>query len=310
MAVIATAVRLRREAREILDEVGTVVGPDGWRESLSEAEALVTPVNEPVGAALLDLAPRLRIVANAGVGYDNLDLAAARERGIVLTNTPGVLTEASADIALLLTLAIVRGLPAAERSLRAGGFTGWGFGDYLQGDIAGATVGIFGMGRIGQAYARRIRACGGVIRYHSRGRVDELVERQLDAEWVDWETLLATSDILSIHAAYSSALRHRFDTTAFRAMKPGSYLVNTSRGAIIDEAALVTALRDGPLAGAGLDVYEHEPSVHPGLLELENVVLLPHIGSATPKTRTAMAVMACRNVAAVLRGEGPLSPIG
>ncbi|MDR0787324.1 MAG: D-glycerate dehydrogenase [Gemmatimonadota bacterium] len=309
MKQIVTAVELPEEASELLEGVGSVVGPAGWREALGEAEALITPVNVRVGASLLEEAPRLRIVANAGVGYDNLDIPAARERGIILTNTPGVLTEATADIALLLTLAVVRGLPAAERSLRRGEFSGWGFGDYLQGDIQGARVGILGMGRIGQAYARRVRASGAIIQYHSRGPINPAVEQALEATRVDRDTLFRTSDILSIHAAYSPSLHHHLDTATFRLMQRGSYLVNTARGAFIDEQALVTALHDGHLAGAGLDVYEHEPKVHPGLQDLENVVLLPHIGSATPKTRTAMARMACENAAAVLRGEPPLTPI-
>lgn len=309
MTRIATAVVLPPEAIALLETVGELAGPDEWREALPTVEALVTPVSIPVGPALLDQAPRLRIVANAGVGYDNFDLAACREHGVILTNTPGVLTEATADIALGLMLSVVRGLPRAERSLRAGEFRGWGFWDHVNGDIAGARVGIFGMGRIGQAFARRAHACGAVIQYHNRSRLPEAIERPLDATWVDWDTLITTSDILSLHAAYTPELRHRIDAEALGRMKRGSFLVNTARGALVDEAALVVALRDGPLAGAGLDVYEREPAIHPGLLELENAVLLPHIGSATPATRTAMALMASRNIVSVLTGQGPLTPV-
>ncbi len=309
MTRIATAVVLPPEALALLETMGEVAGPDSWRDALATVEALVTPVSVPVGPALLDRAPRLKVVANAGVGYDNFDIAACRERGITLTNTPGVLSEATADIALGLMLSVVRGLPRAERSLRAGEFRGWGFWDYVRGDVAGAKVGIFGMGRIGQAFARRAHACGAVIQYHNRSRLPEEIERAVDATWVDWDTLLTTSDILSLHAAYTPELRHRLDAAALGRMKRGSFLVNTARGALVDEAALVTALRDGPLAGAGLDVYEREPAIHPGLLELENAVLLPHIGSATPATRTAMALLACRNVVSVLSGEGPLTAV-
>ncbi len=309
MPIVATAVPLPTEALAVLEEIATVTGPGQWREALSEADGLVSPVSERIDATLLAAAPRLKIVANAGVGFDNVDLSACRNRGIVVTNTPGVLTDATADLAIALMLATVRGLSRAEASLRAGEFRGWGFWDHVHGDVTNATVGIFGMGRIGQAFARRARVFGTTLLYHNRTPLAPGTEHELGATWVDWPTLLANSDILSVHAAYTPELRHVIDADALARMKKGSFLINTARGALIDEAALVDALRDGPLAGAGLDVYEREPIVHPGLLDLTNVVLLPHIGSATPATRTAMALLACRNVAAVLAGNKPISPV-
>jgi lactate dehydrogenase-like 2-hydroxyacid dehydrogenase len=309
MFTVVSAIALPPESLALLDGIAVVAGPDDWRDSLHLANALVMPVSERVDSTLLQRAPRLRIVANAGVGYDNVDLAACQQRGIVVTNTPGVLTAATADLAMALMLATVRGLPRAEASLRAGEFRGWGFWDYVHGDVTNATIGILGMGRIGQAFARRAVAFDARIQYHNRTRLPEELELEIGARWVDWAELLETSDILSLHAAFSPALRHVLDAAALRQMKHGSFIVNTARGALIDEGALVEALRNGPLAGAGLDVYEREPAIHPGLLDLPNVVLLPHIGSATPATRTAMALLACRNVAAVLTGQPPLTAV-
>lgn len=310
MSRIVTTLRLPEPALEILREAGPVTGPEDWEAGLETAEALLSILTLRVDAALLDRAPRLRVVANVAVGYDNVDLAACRERGIVVTNTPDVVTEATADLAMALLLAVVRGLRPAEASLRAGEFREWRFWDYLAGDVSGARLGILGMGRIGQEVARRAAAFGMRIRYHSRTPLPAEQERALEAEWVDWETLLTTSDVLSLHAPLSPATRHLLDGAALRRMKRGSYLVNTARGPLVDEAALVEVLREGHLAGAGLDVYEHEPRVEPGLLDLPNVVLLPHVGSATPKTRLAMATLAARNARAVLLGEAPPTPVG
>jgi glyoxylate reductase len=308
---IVTTLHLPPAATELLlrSGGGILAGPEGWTEQLSEAVALITLLSVRIDADLLDRAPRLRVVANAAVGYDNIDVAACRSRGIVVTNTPDVLTDATADIAMALVLSTVRRLPQAEASLRRGEFHGWGFWDYLGGDIAGSTLGIFGMGRIGQAVAARARPFGLRLIYNSRTRLPEERERQMALEWVDWETLLTASDILTLHAPGTAQTRHLLDASAIRRMKRGSYIINTARGALIDEAALVEALTDGHLAGAGLDVYEHEPSLHPGLLTLGNVTLLPHIGSATPNTRGSMALLAARNVEAVLGGRPPLTPV-
>ncbi len=309
MTTIATTIELPAEGKELLATLGELHGPDGWEAVLPTADALVCTVAVKVGKPLLEAAPRLRVVANAGVGYDNIDVAACRKRGIIVTNTPDVLTDATADIAMALILCAVRGLSFQEARLRSGNFGGWTFWDHLSGDISGARLGIFGMGRIGQAVARRALPFGMSVVYHNRRRIPEELERELGTTWVSWDTLLEESDIISIHAPYTAETHHAFDADALRRMKPGSYLVNTARGALVDEAALVEALRDGPLAGAGLDVYEREPIVHPGLLELANVTLLPHVGSATRATRKAMAMLAVRNAAAVLRGEPALTPV-
>jgi glyoxylate reductase len=306
---IVTTLQLPAPLRGELEALGTVTGPEHWEDELGDAEALLSLLSVRVDRSLLERAPNLRVIANAAVGYDNLDVGACRERGIVVTNTPNVLTDATADIALALILSAVRRLPQAEASLRAGQFRQWEFWGYLGGDIQGSTLGIFGMGRIGQAVARRARQFGMRLIYNSRTRIAPELEVELGLTWVDWETLLETSDILTLHAPGTQQTQHLIDATSLRRMKRGSYLINTARGSLVDEAALVQALSDGHLAGAGLDVYEQEPEVHPGLLTLPNVTLLPHIGSATPNTRRAMASLAIRNIEAVLSGRPPLTPV-
>lgn len=309
MARIVTTFPLPDAALELLRPIGPVAGPEGWRDAMADAEALLCLLTDRIDAGVLDGAPRLRIVANAVVGYEHVDREACRARGITVTNTPDVLTDATADLTFALILSSVRGLPAAERSLRAGDFHGWGFWDYLGGDLRGRTLGIYGMGRIGQAVARRAAPFGMHVIYHSRARLTPDHEVELGVEWVDFDGLIARSDVLSLHAPLTPETRHAIDADALRRMRPGAFLVNTARGALVDEAALVDALRDGRLAGAGLDVYEREPQIHPGLLDLPNVTLLPHIGSATRETRTRMAMLAARNVHAVLTGGPPLTPV-
>jgi len=302
-SVALTTFPLPPRAVDLLRGVAELRGPEGWRDHLADGEALLCLLTDRVDAALLDAAPRLRVVACATAGYEHVDLAACRARGIAVTNAPGVLTEATADLTWALLLATVRRLPHAERDLRAGNFHGWGFWDYLGGDLHGATLGIYGMGRIGQAVARRARPFGMRILYHSRTRLAPELEAELGATWTERGGLLAESDVLTLHAPLTPETRGFLDADAFARMRRGAYLVNTARGALVDEAALVEALRSGHLAGAGLDVYQHEPAIHPGLLELDNVVLLPHIGSATLETRTRMATLAARNAAAVLAGQ-------
>lgn len=300
---------LPERAAALLRETAELRGPAEWREHLPRAEALLPLLTERVDTALLAAAPRLRVVACATAGFEHVDVAACRARGVVVTHTPDVLTGATADLTWALLLATVRRLPQAERSLRAGEFAGWGFGDYLGGDLEGATLGIFGMGRIGQAVARRAAGFGMSVVYHSRTPLPPGAEAPLRARFVSRDALLAESDVLSLHAPLTPQTRHWVDAAALRRMRHGSYLVNTARGPLVDEAALADALASGHLAGAGLDVYEQEPRVHPRLLELPNVVLLPHIGSATERTRLAMATLAVRNARAVLSGEPPVTPV-
>jgi len=284
---------------DLLSAFVVVVGrADAWeveaRRHLPDADALVPTPRERVTAELLALAPRLKVVANCAVGTDNVDLEACRQRGIVVTNTPGVLTEATADLTWLLVLAVVRRFREGDALIRSGTWDGWKPMELTGASLEGKTLGVFGPGRIGTAVARRAVSFGMRVVTCDAADGPEAFER-----------LLAESDVLTIHAPLTPATRGRFGEDELARMKPGAILVNTARGPIVDEAALASALASGRLGGAGLDVYEKEPAVHPGLLPLPNVVLLPHLGSATRETRLAMARTACAEAARVLRGEEP-----
>ncbi|GGL38268.1 D-glycerate dehydrogenase [Phycicoccus endophyticus] len=279
-------------------------------ELVAGAHALVVTLGQRVDAALLDAAgPGLRVVANVAVGYDNVDLDACRERGVTVTNTPGVLTDATADIAFALVLMVTRRLAEAEREVRSGEAPPWGTFHLLGTSVQGKTIGILGPGSIGLATAHRARAFGMRVLLSGRSEPDPAAVRRLEARVVPFEELLAEADVLSVHTPLTPATRHLLDAAALARMKPSAVLVNTARGPVVDEAALAAALEAGTLAGAGLDVFEDEPRVHPGLLERDDVVLLPHIGSATIETRTAMADLAADNVLAVLAGRAPLTPV-
>jgi len=249
--------------------------------------------------------PPLRLVANMAVGFDNIDVATATQLGIGVTNTPGVLTEATADLTWALLLAVARRIPEADRFVRAGRYTGWRPLLLLGAELTGKTLGILGMGRIGQAVARRARGFAMSVQYHGPRRLAPEREAELGARFVTLAELLAQSDYLSLHAPYTAETHHIIDATALARMKRGAYLINTARGALVDERALVAALQRGHLAGAALDVFEHEPAIAPELLAMEQVVLAPHIGSATAETRTRMAMMAVDNILAAIRGERP-----
>ena len=276
---------------------------------LATADAAVTLLTDRVDTAFLDAAPRLRIVANVAVGYNNIDVEACRERGVVVTNTPEVLTDATADLAMALILMTTRRLGEGERLIRSGSPWQWGMFMMLGTGVQQRRLGIIGMGGIGTALARRAQAFGMTIAYHNRSPISAEVAGELDAERLDLDELLATSDIVSLNCPYSEATHHLIDGRALRMMRDDAVLINTARGPVVDEAALVNALREGFIGAAGLDVYENEPEVHPGLLTLDNVVLLPHLGSATVETRTAMAQLAARNVVEVLAGRAPLSAV-
>lgn len=276
---------------------------------LATADAAVTLLTDRVDTAFLDAAPRLRIVANVAVGYNNIDVEACRERGVVVTNTPGVLTDATADLAMALILMTTRRLGEGERLIRSGSAWQWGMFMMLGTGVQQRQLGIIGMGGIGTALARRARAFGMTIAYHNRSPISPEVAGELDAERLDLDELLATSDIVSLNCPYSEATHHLIDGRALRVMRDDAVLINTARGPVVDEAALVNALREGFIGAAGLDVYENEPEVHPGLLTLDNVVLLPHLGSATVETRTAMAQLAARNVVELLAGRPPLTAV-
>ncbi|ALG30426.1 glyoxylate reductase [Glutamicibacter halophytocola] len=274
------------------------------------ADALVTLLTERVDAELLEAAgPQLKVVSNVAVGYDNIVVADCTARGVRATNTPGVLTEATADIALGLILMATRRLGEGERLIRSGTPWKWGMFFLLGSSLQGKTLGVVGMGGIGQATARRAKAFGMEVVYQSRSEIDPAIAAELGARRVELDELLAISDVVSLHCPYGPNTHHLIGAEQLAAMKPEAYLVNTARGPIVDEAALAQALREGVIAGAGLDVFEKEPAVHPELLELENVALVPHLGSSTVETRTAMAVLASENTLAVLRGEDPVTPV-
>ena len=276
---------------------------------LADADAAVTLLAHRVDAEFLRAAPKLRVVANVAVGYDNVDVAACAERDVVVTNTPGVLTDATADLAMALVLATTRRLGEGERLVRSGRPWKWNMFLLLGTALQGRRLGVVGMGAIGTALATRAHAFGMEIVYHNRRRVDAGVEARLGARRVELDELLTTSDVVSLHCPATPETHHLIDADALSSMRPTAHLVNTARGTVVDEAALVDALAAGRLAGAGLDVYEHEPTVHPGLLDRDDVVLLPHLGSATVEARTAMATTAARNVADVLAGRAPSNPV-
>lgn len=278
--------------------------------AVAGAEAVVALLHDRVDDAFLMAAgPGLRVVSNVAVGFDNVDLEACRRRGVLVTNTPGVLTDATADLALALILMVTRRLGEGERLVRAGVRWSWSLSFLLGSGIQGKTLGVVGLGQIGTGTARRARALGMKIAYTGRKRAQVEIEVELGASFLALDDLLAEADVVSLHVPLSEETRHLIDARRLRLMRPTAFLVNTTRGPVVDEVALVEALRDGVIAGAGLDVYEHEPEVHPGLLELDNAVLLPHLGSATVETRTAMAMLAASNVVAVLAGEPPLTPV-
>ena len=291
----------------VLDEAP----PD--REKLLDAvrgmDAILATATERIDGETMDAAGEgLKVVANMAVGYDNIDVEAASERSVVVTNTPGVLDETTADVAFMLLLAAARRLGEGERLLRAGRWEWWGPKQLRGRDVWGKALGIVGMGRIGRAVARRGRGFGMEILYHNRTR-DEGAEEELGARYLELEDLLREADFVSIHTPLTPETRHLIGAEQLDMMKPSSVLVNTSRGPVVDEGALADALGEKRIFAAGLDVYEEEPKVHPNLLELENAVLAPHIGSASVETRDKMAVLAAENLTAVLRGEEPKSPV-
>ena len=275
------------------------------------ADAIVSLLTEKVDAELLDAAgPQLKVVSNVAVGYNNIDVPACKERNVLVTNTPGVLTEATADIAMALILMSTRRLAEGERVIRKQDPWQWGMFYMLGSGIQGNQLGIVGMGLIGAAVARRAKAFGMTIAYTKRTPLDAATAKELDAKHMSMDELLATSDVVSLHCPYSPETHHLMNAETIGKMKKSAYLINTARGPVVDEAALVDALRSNAIAGAGLDVFEHEPKVHEGLLGLDNAVLIPHLGSATVETRTAMANTAATNCLAVLAGKTAPNLVG
>ena len=278
-------------------------------EAVRGASGVLSTATEKMDGEVMDAAGvGLKVVANMAVGYDNIDICAATNRGVVVTNTPGVLDETTADVAFMLMLAAARRLGEGERLLRAGEWEWWGPKQLRGIDVWGKKLGVIGLGRIGRAVARRGRGFGMEILYHNRSRKED-AEKELGARYLDLDDLLRESDFVSIHTPLTDATRHLIGERELGLMQDTAILVNTSRGPVVDEAALAEALEGGRIFAAGLDVYEEEPKVHPRLLELEKAVLAPHIGSASIETRDRMATLAAENLRAVLEGEQPKNPV-
>lgn len=306
MAKVVIGARLPGRIDEILAGHTLVFpAPQELTRELADADALLTLLSLPVGETLLAGAPRLRIVANYAVGHDNVDLAAARRHGVIVTNTPDVLTPATADLTLALMLAAARRLGEGGALARSGEWHGWQPEQLLGLDLDGARLGIVGLGRIGRAVAERARSFGMVITYAQSRAAPAEVESQLGARQVSLDELFSDSDIVTLHCPLSPATQHLVNASRLAQMKPRAVLVNTARGAIVDEAALAAALARGHLLGVGLDVFEDEPRIHPGLTASPRAILTPHLGSSTVGARTRMAELAATSIADFLAGRRP-----
>jgi glyoxylate reductase len=312
MSHILVTRRLPNSVLSRLTEVGTVdlfegtaaITPEELRARVAGKDAMVCMLTEQIDRGVIDAGDQLKVVANVAVGFNNIDVGYARARGVAVTNTPDVLTESVADFTWALILALTRRLAEGDRLIRRGDWKGWAFDFMLGTELRGKQLGLIGVGRIGRSVAARAAAFGVRVAYTSRRPIDFPT-----AEAMSFDRLLTTSDIVSLHVPLTDATRHLIDRKALARMRRSAYLVNTARGPVIDEAALAWALGEGLIAGAALDVYEREPIVHPDLLRLENVLLVPHLGSGTTETRTAMADLAVSNVVAVLRGDPPITPV-
>jgi glyoxylate reductase len=303
--------RLRAEHTVDAWEDELPIARDELLKRVAGADSIVSLLTEKIDAELLDAAGKqLRSVSNVAVGYNNIDVPACRERNVLVTNTPGVLTDATADIAMALILMSTRRLAEGERVIRAQQPWQWGMFYMLGSSIQGSQLGIVGMGQIGAAVARRARAFGMTIAYTKRSPLDAETAKELNATHMELDELLATSDVVSLHCPYSPETHHLMNASTIGKMKKSAYLINTARGPVVDEEALATALQQGKIAGAGLDVFEKEPTVHQALIGLDNAVLIPHLGSATVETRTAMANLAVTNALEVLSGKTAPNLVG
>jgi gluconate 2-dehydrogenase len=284
--------------------------PEELARRLAGVSGAMATVMDKFDEPVLDRAPDLRVISNIAVGYNNIDLAACAKRGIRVTNTPGVLDDTTADLTWSLLMAAARRIAEGDQYVRAGDWKiAFGVQYFLGQDIHHATLGIIGMGRIGQAIAKRASGFDMRVIYNNRSRIAEADEKRLDATWVERDQLLREADFVVVMAPYSAATHHLIGAAEIAKMKPGAILVNSARGGVVDDAALVEALKAKRIAGAGLDVFEGEPKLHPGFAELSNVVLTPHIGSASRATRIIMCNTAAANMAAVLEGREPPNPV-
>jgi len=301
--------RARSRAVVDLHEADKPLGRTELIARLKGRQGLICLITDAIDAPLLAACPDLKVVANVAVGFNNIDLAEATKRGVVITNTPDVLTETAADFAWTLLMATARRVVEADRYVREGKFTQWEFMLLLGGDIHGKTLGIIGFGRIGRAMARRARGFDMRVLYQDTVAADPATERELRATRTDTATLLRESDFVTLHTPLLPETQHLINTQSLKTMKKTAYLVNASRGPVVDEAALAQALKEGWIAGAGMDVFEREPEVHPALMGLPNAVLAPHIASASSDTRLKMANLAVDNCLAVLEGKTPPTPV-
>lgn len=302
--------RLRAVGEVHVCEQDRALEPDELRAAVHRADAIVSMLHDRIDESVVRAAgPQLRIVANVAVGYDNVDVAGLANHGVLVTNTPDVLVDATADLTMGLLLMVTRRLAEGERLLRAREPWSFHLSFMLGTGLRNKTLGIVGLGQIGIAVAQRARAFGMDIVYTGRGRASADKEEAIDGRFLPMADLLRHADVVSLHCPLTEQTRHLIDEAALNTMKPGAVLVNTSRGPVVDEQALAHAVRTGTIAGAALDVFENEPVVDPGLLELDNVVLSPHLGSATVETRTAMAELAADNVTRVLLGADPPTPV-
>jgi len=289
----------------ILNEEDRPMSREEIEAKIKEVDAMIAMVYDKIDGSLLDMAPRLKIVANHAVGTDNIDISACTERKVAVTNTPGVLTDATADLAFTLILAAARHVVAADKFMREGRFNAWDPLLFNGTELKGKTLGIIGMGRIGQAVAKRSPGFGMKVVYYDERQLPEDKESALGATLLPLDEVVKNADFLSLHLPYFPEVHHLIDKRRLEMMKPGAYLINTARGPLVDEKSLVEHLRAGKIAGAALDVYEHEPMMAPGLADLENVTLLPHLGSATHEARSAMAAIAAQSVSDVISGKVP-----
>src|SRR5690554_1330795 len=297
--------RLRERTALSMNEEDRPLTRHELLEGVREAEGLLCLLTDRIDEELMASAPELRVIANYAVGYENIDVEAATRRGIAVTNTPDVLTDATADMAFALLLAVGRRVVEGDTLVRTGRWQGWGPMQLLGTEISGAALGLIGLGRIGRAVARRARAFDMKVRYWNRTRLSPEEEAQLGIEYDSLDGVLRSSTFVSLHVAATPETRHLIDASALELLGPDGYLINTARGSVVDEQALVAALRAGTIAGAALDVFENEPALTPGLTECHNVVLAPHLGSATLETRSAMGHLAVDNVLAALAGDVP-----
>jgi gluconate 2-dehydrogenase len=296
---------LRAHCEVIDNQKDVPYAQEALAAALADCEGLMCALTDKVDAALLARAPRLRAVANIAVGYNNIDVPACTARDVMATNTPGVLDDSTADLAWALMLGTARRITEVERRIRAGEWTGWRLKQWLGVDVHHATLGIVGMGRIGQAIARRALGFEMKVVYHNRKRIAPELERKCNAAYVSLDELLTQSDFVVLQVPYTPETHHLIGAAQLKKMKTSAILINSTRGGVVDDAALVAALKGGTIRGAGLDVYENEPKLNPDFLKLDNVVLAPHVGSSTEATRKAMAMLAAQNLVAALQGHVP-----